>query len=63
MPVPNVNALGVLAVIVPVEPRATDMPLKVTELLANWALLTVPDKSDVGTVADAVMAEVPEPLT
>ena len=62
-PVPKVKALVVLDVIVPVEPKATDTPLKVTELLASCALLIVPDKSLVGIVAEAVIGEVPDPLT
>ena len=31
--------------------------------LANWALLTVPDKSVVGIVEEAVIALVPLPFT
>jgi hypothetical protein len=63
IPVPKVNAFGVRADIVPEAPRATETPLKVTELLASCPLLTVPDRSVVGIVADAVMVEVPALLT
>ena len=62
-PVPNVNAFVVVAETVPLEPRLIVVPLIVTDEFANWALLIVPLKSDVGIVEDAVMAEEPLPKT
>ena len=38
-PVPIVNALVVLAVTVPLEPSATEVPLMVTALLDSWVLV------------------------
>ena len=44
-------------------PRLTGVPLIVIDEFASCALVTVPLKSVVGTVAAAVMVEVPLPLT
>jgi hypothetical protein len=49
------------AVTVPDPPKLMAVPLTVTDELANWALVTVPDNAVVGTVVDAVMADVPLP--
>ena len=62
-PVPMVKALDAVAVTVIEPPRLTDEPLMVMALLASWALVTVPDRSVVGTVAEAVIGDVPLPLT
>ena len=44
-------------------PNAVALPLIVMLELANCALVTVPDRSVVGIVLDAVIALVPLPLT
>ncbi len=44
-------------------PKLVLVPLIVMAELASCALEIVPDRSDVGMVADAVMADVPLPMT
>ena len=60
-PVPMVNAFEAVAVTVIEPPKLTDEPLIVMALLANCALETVPDRSVVGMVNEAVMANAPLP--
>ena len=56
-----VKAFEAVAVTVIEPPKLTDDPLIEIALFANWALVTVPDKSVVGMVAEAVMADIPLP--
>ena len=62
-PVLMVKGLEAVAVTVTEPPRLTDDPFIVTAEFANWAFVTVPDKSVVGIVVDAVMVPVPLPYT
>jgi hypothetical protein len=63
IPVPAVAATLVTVPTLAEPPNDVGVPLIVIELLANCALVIVPDKSVVGIVELAVNADVPEPLT
>ena len=65
-PLENTGAVAVTEVTVPTltdPPRLVGVPFIVIDEFASCALVTVPLKSVVGTVAAAVMGDVPLPLT
>ena len=58
-----VKAFVAVAVTVTEPPKLTVELLIVIAEFVNWALVTVPDRSVVGIVVEAVMADVPLPYT
>ena len=58
-----VKAFVAVAVTVTEPPKLTDELLIVIAEFANWAFVTVPDRSVVGIVVEAVMVPVPLPYT